>query len=291
MDPPAVGVQYHIGPFDVYPNTEREFLYYVPPISDEYYINRFEIAMAPGSHHFIAYQFSDAYSAQEPNTHEYRDIHIPYATPFDIFFNISALNEHIFVVGTQWPSWDYAFPEGVALKVDSDYGLDLNPHYFNYTNDTIPGEVYLNIHTEFPENVEHVAGILQLGANDIYLPPNEETTLEEIFSTNEIINGMNIEAPDGVSGLNIFQLFSHAHQLMTRFDILILHSNGTEELIYTALDWEHPPILQLDPPLVLTNGQSLISRATYNNTTDEPVTFGLFSTNEMMLIFGLAYFD
>ena len=78
---------------------------------------------------------------------------------------------------------------------------------------------------------------------------------------------------------------------MTRFDILILHQNGVEELIYTALDYEHPPILQLDPPLVLTNGQSLISRATYNNTTDEAVTFGLFSTNEMMIIFGLAYFD
>ncbi|SVE27456.1 uncharacterized protein METZ01_LOCUS480310, partial [marine metagenome] len=196
-----------------------------------------------------------------------------------------------FVFGTQWPAWDYAFPTGVALKVSSDFGLDLNPHYFNYTNDTIPGEVYMNIHTEFPENVEHVAGILQLGDNDIYLPPNEETTLEETFSTNQIINGMNIEVPDGSSQLNIFQLFSHAHQLMTRFDILILHPNGVEELIYTALDYEHPPILQLDPPLILTNGQSLISRATYNNTTDEPVTFGLFSTNEMMIIFGLAYFD
>ena len=29
----------------------------------------------------------------------------------------------------------------------------------------------------------------------------------------------------------------------------------------------------------------------YNNTTNEAVTFGLFSTNEMMIIFGLAYFD
>ena len=30
----------------------------------------------------------------------------------------------------------------------------------------------------------------------------------------------------------IFQLFSHAHQLMTRFDVLILHPSGEEELIY-----------------------------------------------------------
>ena len=102
---------------------------------------------------------------------------------------------------------------------------------------------------------------------------------------------MNIDVPNGATSLNIFQLFSHAHQLMTRFDILLLHANGEEELLYTALDYQHPPILQLDPPLEIQLGQSLIARATYNNTTDEAVTFGLFSTSEMMLIFGLGYFD
>ena len=292
LDPPVLGIQYHIGPFDVYPNTEREFLYYVPAIAEEYYIKRVEMTMAPGSHHFIAYQFSDSWEWQEPEEYIYRDVHAPYE---DIFFNqlmvMQALNEHIFVFGTQWPSWSYSLPEGVSLKVTSDYGLDLNPHYFNYTDETIQGEVYLNIHTELPQNVEHIAGILQLGDNDIYLPPNQETTLEEIFSTNQIIDGMNIDPPNGASQLNIFQLFSHAHQLMTRFDILILNEEGEEQLIYTALDYQHPPILALDPPLILTVGQSLIARATYYNTTNEVVTFGLLTTNEMMLIFGLAYFD
>ena len=64
-----------------------------------------------------------------------------------------------------------------------------------------------------------------------------------------------------------------------------------EELIYTALDYEHPPILELDPPLTLQQGQSIISRATYNNTTNDYVNFGLLSTDEMMIIFGLVYFE
>ena len=291
LDPPSLGVQYHIGPFEVLSNTEREFLYYVPPLSNEYYVSRVEMSMAPGSHHFIAYQFSDNTVLSEPEEYTIRDFHLPYATPFDTFMNLTALNEHVFVFGTQWPSWDYSFPDGVALQVDSEYGLDLNPHYFNYTNDTIFGEIYFNIHTSLIQDVEHIAGILQLGSNDIYLPPNQETTLEEVFSTNQIINGMNIDVPNGATSLNIFQLFSHAHQLMTRFDILLLHANGEEELLYTALDYQHPPILQLDPPLEIQLGQSLIARATYNNTTDEVVTFGLFSTSEMMLIFGLGYFE
>ena len=81
--------------------------------------------------------------------------------------NIMTLQEHTFVFGTQMPFWNYTLPEGIALKVDSDYGLDINPHYFNYTDEVIQGEVYLNFHTVLPQNVEHQAGILQLGDNDI----------------------------------------------------------------------------------------------------------------------------
>ena len=294
-DPPVLGFQYHIGPFDVLPNTEREFLYYVPSESNDYYVNRVEIAMAPGSHHFIAYKFSDDYNGPLPENYTYRDIHDPYIyeSPFNPEWieNIMALQEHTFIFGTQWPVWDYSFPEGVALKITTDYGLDLNPHYFNYTDETIQGEVYLNLHASLPQDVVHEAGILQLGNNNISLPPNQTTTLEEEFSTSGILNGINIEPPNANSELKIFQLFSHAHQLMTRFDILIKHQNGQEELIYTALDYEHPPILELDPPLTLQQGQSIISRATYNNTTNDYVNFGLLSTDEMMIIFGLVYFE
>ena len=105
------------------------------------------------------------------------------------------------------------------------------------------------------------------------------------------MDSVNIDPPQGTTNLNIFQLFSHAHQLMTRFDILILHPDGEEELIYTALDYEHPPILELDPPLVIQQNQGLISRATYYNDTDDWVNFGIFSTDEMKIIFGLVYFD
>ena len=293
LDPPIYGLQYHIGPFDVYPNTEREFLYYVPPVQGEYFINRVEMSMSPGTHHFIAYQFPDNYVGNTPSFYEYRDIHDPYIEygSGQWLQNIMTLQGHVFVFGTQWPYWDYSLPEGVAFKFESNYGFDLNPHYFNYTDETIQGEVYFNVHAILPEEVEHQAGILQLGNNDINLPPHQVTTLTEIFDSNDIVNGVNIDRPPGETNLNIFQLFSHAHQLMTRFDIIIIHEDGEEELIYTALDYEHPPILEFDPPLILEEDQSLMSKVTYNNTTDNFVNFGLFSTDEMKIIFGLVYFD
>ena len=293
LDPPISGIQYHIDLFDVYPDTEREFLYYVPPIDGEIFINRVEMSMAPGTHHFIAYQFPEDYSGPAPQPYELRDVHIAYLDNdvMSMIENLTTLQQHTFVFGTQWPFWDYSLPEGVALKFDSNYGFDLNPHYFNYTDNMIQGEVYFNVHTILPSEVEHQAGILQLNDNNINLPPHEETTLNKIFSANQILDSVNIDPPQGTTNLNIFQLFSHAHQLMTRFDILILHPDGEEELIYTALDYEHPPILELDPPLVIQQNQGLISRATYYNDTDDWVNFGIFSTDEMKIIFGLVYFD
>ena len=68
------------------------------------------------------------------------------------------------------PYGTMTFQEGVALKITTDYGLDLNPHYFNYTDETIQGEVYLNLHASLPQDVVHETGILQLGNNNISLP-------------------------------------------------------------------------------------------------------------------------
>jgi len=292
-DPPIMGFQYHIGPFDVYPNTEREFLYYFPQEAEEYYINQVEFVMAPGTHHAIAYVFSENYSGSAPTPYEIRDIHIDYLNGdvMQMIENIMTLQEHTFVFGTQMPFWNYTLPPGIALKVSSDYGLDINPHYFNYTDETIQGEVYLNFHTVLPQDVQIEAGILQLSNIGIELPPNQETTITKTFSLNEILNSINIDPPNGATELKIFQLFSHAHQLMTQFDILILHSDGTEELIYTALDYEHPPILEMVPPLSIDSSQGMIARTTWNNTTDNWVNFGLLSTDEMMIVFGLVYFE
>ena len=132
---------------------------------------------------------------------------------------------------------------------------------------------------------------MQLGNQDISLPPGEETTLSKTYSYYEIINNLTIENTPGLDQINIFQLFSHAHQLMTQFDIFINYGNGEQELIYTALDYEHPPILSLDPPLTLNLGESLTASVKYNNTTNNYVNFGLLSTDEMMIIFGLLYLD
>ena len=128
-----------------------------------------------------------------------------------------------------------------------------------------------------------------LNNQDINLPPNEVTTLERTYTFNQIHDAHNI--PNNIEEINIFQLFTHAHEHMTRFDIYVNHSDGTENLVYTALDWEHPPILQLNQPLVLTPGMGLKLTCTFDNWTDDYLHFGLLSTDEMMILFGYFYTD
>ena len=60
-------------------------------------------------------------------------------------------------------------------------------------------------------------------------------------------------------------------------------------MVYLALDWDHPPIIEYDPPMVFYEGDGLELEATFYNDTDEEITFGLLSTDEMMVMFGLYY--
>ncbi len=286
LEPPQSGYQYHLGPFYILPQREREILYYIPPQSTEdIFIERVQISMRPGSHHFIIYTFNDDISLYLPEPYTIRNIYNGVGNY--ISDNIIAMLFHKFITGTQWPALDYHFPEGIALRVPPDFGFDLNSHYVNYTDEVIVGEIYANIHTIPESNIDHVAEILFLNNDEFSLPPGEITTVERIYTFNQILE--NSELPPDAEKLHIFQLFSHAHKHLIQFDIDFFDNQGNTDLIYTALDWEHPPILELNPPLTLSPDEGLKMVVTYNNWTDDSLKFGLLSEDEMMIIFGYVY--
>jgi len=157
----------------------------------------------------------------------------------------------------------------------------LNVHYPNYSNETIIGEVYNNYHFVDSTEVDHIGKILQLDKFDIVLPPGEETTLNKIFWMDEAIG----------ETISIFQLWSHAHKHNINFKVFRVSQTDPDyqELVYLALDWDHPPIIEYDPPMVFHEGDGLELEATFYNDTDEEINFGLLSTDEMMILFGLYY--
>jgi hypothetical protein len=280
LEIPENGIQIHLPPFDVPPQFERELFYYVEIDTPDYlYVNRITTTMRPGSHHFIVYTFDDVNHNYLPNEGVYRDIR-----NFNGTINNGVLFQmqyHQFISGTQTRLFDYTLPEGVALKIDPSFGFDLNSHYANYSNDTIVGEVYNNFYFSDLEDVEHIAEILQLVNDDIYLPPNQETTLNSTFWIED-----EYDEP-----INLFQLFSHAHKLNTEFKMHKVKKDDQnyKELIYISYDWEHPPIMKFDPPLHFSINDGIELEATFFNNTDEIVEWGLLSVDEMMIAFGLYY--
>ena len=274
---PTSGVQFHLGPWDVAPNFEREFFYYEPLNNDQpLFVNRVDMAMRPGSHHLILYDLSDNIPeilVPEPQVfREIRDANGNYI-PSTLMIT-SHLN---FVTGTQWPRMTYHYPPGVAMRIPADAGFDINAHYVNRSSEIIQGEIYANLHTVDSSQVEHVAERLFMNNVDINLPPNATTTLNKTFVVDKKVQ--------------IFQLFSHAHEHMTEFRVFVDGGPRDGELVYIAYDWEHPPILELNPTLTLEAGQGLRLEATYNNDTNSTINFGFLSSDEMMILFGAYYVD
>lgn len=274
LAPPTSGYQFHLGPFEVVPNFERELFYFEPLNNvEDIYISKVEMNMRPGTHHFILYTYPPNYPDPQPQV--IRDVRYPNGG-----YNFEVLNQmddQIFVFGTQIPFTNYDFPEGVALRVPANSGFDLNSHYVNRGTSSFDGEIYVNVHTVPREEVTHVADNLFLSYENFALPPQKETTIEANYTFNE--------------KRYIFQLWSHAHEHLTEFKIYIKGGARDGELVYYTNDWEHPPLLEINPPIELEAGQGLRGEATYNNTTDRTLRFGLLSEDEMMIIFGAYYTD
>ena len=73
---------------------------------------------------------------------------------------------------------------------------------------------------------------------------------------------------------------------MTEFVVRIKGGERNGELVYWTDDWEHPPIINYDPPIELNSGEGLELITTYDNPDNRFVTFGFLSTDEMMILFG-----
>ena len=274
-EPPTSGIQLHLGPFEIQPNYEREFFQYTElNHTGDLYVNRIEIEMRPGSHHFLLYTFNENTPQQIiPNYGDIRDLRDRYgATNLSTLYTMQF---HKFFGGTQWSRLDYVLPDGVALKIPAKYGLDQNTHYVNRTDSMMIGEVYTNIHLIEPNNVKHVAQLFDFNNRDIYLPPKKITTIQKVFRMDDTYY--------------FGQVFSHAHEKMTEFLVEIDGGDRDGEVIYWTNDWEHPPIINYDPPIIINAGEGLRLKATYDNPTNDPVGFGFKSTDEMMILFGWYY--
>jgi hypothetical protein len=275
LSPPAAGqgFQMKLDPFEIFPYFEREIFVRKPLQNTEtVYVNKFQIKMHPGSHHFILYGFRN--TATLPTANAVRDLRNK-----DNSLNISTFTEmsnHIFYFGGSESNFTFNFPAGTAVELPANMQFDMNSHYFNKGAKPYNGEVNINLYTVPKSEVKNPLKVLDLGNTTFELPPNKTTVATKSFTFN--------------SNVKIVTLFSHTHKLGQKFEILIKGGSRDGEIIYTSKNWEHPTKTDYATPISLKKGEGLTSRITYNNTSDKVVRFGFTSDDEMGIIFGY-YFE
>ncbi len=271
---PAAGTGYQmvLDKFDVAPNFERELFVRKPLGNTEtVYVNRMQISMRQGSHHFILYGFRNNNNLGPIN--QVRDLRNP-----DGSYNIvtfAQMGNHVFNFGGSEANDDYTFPAGTAVEVPANATFDMNSHYYNRGTKAIPGEVHINLYTTPKANVKNVLKVIDFGNTSLNIPAKTRTVLSKDFTFDK--------------NVKIVMLFSHTHKFGEKFEIIIKGGARNGEVVYTSTNWEHPEKTNYLPNISLKKGEGLTSRITYNNTSDKTVRFGLTTEDEMGIIFGYYY--
>jgi hypothetical protein len=274
LAPPERGIQLHLGPFDVWPSEvhDREFLYYQPnPTPGDLLVTQYEISYREGSHHFILYNYPHG-TPNLPPADTFRDLRDQNGnTNAAVALQIGQLFPFRMFVGTQVPFTSYHLPPGVALRLPRNAGFDFNVHSVNRTGETRQGEVYVNLHTVDPSQVQFIAESDYFGDTNITLPPRQVTTITKTFAFTE--------------QRHLIQMWSHSHEHTLEFRIERAGGERDGELLYWTNDWEHPPQLEFDPPMTFEAGEQVRLITTYENNTDQTIRWGFLSSDEMQFMF------
>jgi hypothetical protein len=275
LEAPAFGYQLKIESFEIPAKFEREiFVYKEVGNEEEAYINRFEMKMRRNSHHFLVNTFRPGTpTLLLPAVNQVRELRNAGGNYVQLTTSQMAFQD--FAMASQAPVLDYHFPPGVALKIPARHKLDLNLHYVNRSDKTIPGECYMNLHQVQPSEVQHEAQPIFWDNTNFSLLALKKTLVTKSFTAQQ--------------PMKIFMLTSHTHQLGEQFDIKIKGGSRNGELIYTSTTWHHPLIKTFATPVELKAGEGLTMEITYNNTTNKTVSFGLTSQDEMGIIYGYYY--
>ncbi len=274
----GTGIQLKVDSFVVVPTTERElFVYRKIGNTTDLYVTRIQSRMRSGSHHLLLYTFDENNTRFPCNTRPtpdaVRDIRNTDGSLNII--NMLPMACHVYFSGAMTPDFEYRFPTGVALKIPANASLDFNVHYVNRSPAALSGEAFANLYTVDKSQVETVARTLNFANTDLNLPPRQRTTISKTFTMS--------------TKTTILGLTSHMHSMGEKYEIRLRRANGSETVVYSNTDWEHPLFLNFASPLVLEVGDALVSVVTWNNVTDRTINFGLASTDEMDIIFGYAY--
>ncbi len=293
---PTGGFQTKVDPFPLGDRPETEGCQFARLGNpDEIFVQKWELFMHEGSHHFIvrAFRCRDA-DGDGTNDCDEPDFDSRFPSGFHPCEEFNHLSSS-FVVGSQTPHFivDYQTPTtGVGLRLHKNQPLLLNSHYTNPFSDTM-AEVWVNVTPADSALVTHPARILfEVVANAfIKVPPGTALPVSAdtcAFAGSPLCE-FSGEAPPAAEHFALLGLTSHMHKRSLKFVTDLHHPDGSRfsrgvddmtdaedgsQHLYVSTQYSDPINLAFWPPIIVEEGQQLEYTCLHDNGVETPVKLG-----------------
>ncbi len=259
-------LQASIGPIPLKPSEETTVCMVMPlGNTEDVVLDGFDMKLAPGSHHLIAY-LTDA-GVTAPNTFA--------CSPFTGV-----------VIGTDIPiafanaeDISFSFPKGVAMDIPANSNIKIEAHYINASANALQGHGQVTFHTTPKTSAPpyQAANFLAAGTTNISIPPNSSYSTGPLFTSPP-------------AGTHMVIVTTHEHRLGTRAQVWASTKEGDlSNEIADDRNWASPAWRTLAPQVDFDGTNGLSYQCDWNNTTDQTITFGESALDEMCIIAGYYY--
>ncbi len=235
----------------------------LPGTPDEtFYIERFESAISGYSHHLILFSIPPGSDAEQ----EYEVGDIIECNGAHEFGTISA------VTGTQLPYNEVDYPDGIGRKLEGGQMVIFNYHHLNTSADDVWGRHAVNFHLAEADDIQKLAKTFAMVNASIDTPPRSKASF-----TGECRFDHDIE---------VWGLVRHTHRWGKDFDVSFASDKRNNEHLWTSTDFEADTEYDFGDPILMEAGEGFRFTCDFDNTTDQPLKFGLKATDEMCILFG-----
>ncbi|HKP57648.1 MAG TPA: hypothetical protein VJV78_13045 [Polyangiales bacterium] len=230
-------------------------------------ITRVHNTLSPGSHHFILTAMNDAAAKEAPLAHCAGFRGAIKGAPLTI---------------TQKHDDQIQLPEGIAYKLAAKQILHLELHYINTSDKAMDIVGSANLYPAPAGANLQEAAVLLVGTADINVPAHSTKESAPKF----------LKLPAGMDGVKFYAITGHTHRFGTRVKVsTAMGANAPGTLLYDPerFDWEAPEMKPLQPNATIPNGGGFMLQCSWNNTSDETLTWGESALKEMCFFWGYYF--
>jgi hypothetical protein len=279
LPPPPGGYQLVLEGPELQPGEEQEGCLWVPaPTPNDVPIGKIEIALNPGTHHFVIWRHSGA-TPPPLGQWLWNDI---------ACLNTGATLGQQIAGAPQAPSFVVEQPPGFATVLPGGGWYGLNAHYYNQSSRPIRIRVWTNFHPYegTPERLVQTIPLDLEASSRITVAPFTQATVRGRYRNTS------------TRTLHLMGVGGHMHKRGVRFSIW--HADGTK--ILDDYDWAHPTFHAFTPAHALAPGDWLDFECLHDNGVTRPVrrdgagnpmtiVFGVSAEDEMCILTGQYYDD